>query len=289
MRWIVFIYCLFCFGVANVQADGDFVETLRVSCMPETNVFRAEVLEVPVERLNSNPALLKNNGLFYWERTPLEKRGFETPLSYDVSCEIDGVAYQMSFYDLLLNEELDDYTKGVVLKANGRYIGDLSPLGATRRHSYDKLEVSKDVVLVLGNGDGCEHCYHYYQVPLRGKKGGYTFNQLEKDNEIVPMYNVVEFMCYRDFGLAGARLYAYEKEAKLTRNHYWLKDKPAFQCDDIKIMVQDDNSVRFYQGDKLVEDVSLLKEGEQVYHMIYYADLNDVIVKSVVLRRHAKK
>lgn len=80
---------LFC--AVDVRAAAQLEEALRVSCVPEMKVFRAEILPYWVDRLSENPTLLKDNGLYYWERLGLEPRAFETPLNYEVSCEIDGV------------------------------------------------------------------------------------------------------------------------------------------------------------------------------------------------------
>lgn len=270
----------FSYLAADVFAAAQVEEALRVSCVPEMGVFRAEVLEFGVERLSEKPELLRDNGLHYWERTGLEKRGFETPLDYDVSCQIDGVTYQMEFYDLVVNEELDDYTKGVVLRADGRYIGDLSPLGTTRNYSYDKLEIAGKDIFVSGGGYWYEHCYHNYQLLVPEGEESYSFNQMGRDKEIVPQYNVAEFLCYRDLGIAGVRLYAYDEHTKLAEGYGWLKDKPQFQCGDIKIVFEAEDKVLFYKKDKTIENIALQKEYQQIYSMMYLADVDTVYIKS---------
>lgn len=266
---------LFC--AVDVRAAAQLEEALRVSCVPEMKVFRAEILPYWVDRLSENPTLLKDNGLYYWERLGLEPRAFETPLNYEVSCEIDGVTYQMKFYDFVLNPEFDDYTKGVTLRADGKYIGDLSPLGTIREYSYDKLEVTEKNILVSGKGYWREHCYHNYRVPLPQGKESYSFNTLEKDKEIIPQYNVVEFLCYPDLGMAGARLYAYDEKIKLTGNYRWLKSNPQFECGDVRIVFSD-NLVRFYREDKEPEEITLLKENEQVFSMVYLTGSGEVYI-----------
>ncbi len=288
MRKFGFILAFGLFYVADVRAAAQLEEALRVSCVPEMKVFRAEVLPYWVDRLSENPALLKDNGLYYWERLGLEPRAFETPLNYDVSCEMDGVTYQMKFYDLVLNPKLDDYTKGVTLSADGKYIGDLSPLGTTREYSYDKLEVVGKNILVSGNGYWWGHCYHNYSVSLTKGKESYSFNALKKDKEIIPQYNVVEFLCYPDLGMAGARLYAYDEKIKLTGNYRWLKSNPQFECGDVRIVFSD-NLVRFYREDKEPEEITLLKENEQVFSLVYLTDSGEVYIDAFDVRDIERK
>ena len=274
-----FVFGLCCFLVPDVWAEPQSGEALRVSCVPEMKVFRAEILPYQVDRLNENPTLLKDNSLYYWNRSGLEKREFETPLDYEVSCKIDGVTYRMEFYDLVVNKELDDYTKGVVLKADGKYIGNLSPLGATRRYSYDKLEVVQNDIFVSGTGFWEEHCYHNYRVTLPKGEQSYSFNALERDKEIVPKYNTVEFLCYRDLGIIGARLYAYDEKMKLSENYRRLRDNPQFECGDVRVAFSN-NLVRFYKENMELEEIALLKEDKQVFSLVYSGDSGEVEVKS---------
>ncbi len=265
---------------SDVQAAAQYDEVLRVSCLPEMKVFRAETLDVWNERLNEKPALLKDNGLYYWERLSLEKRAFETPLDYEISCVIDGINYQMSFYDLVLNKNSDDYTKGVILKADGKYIGDLSPLGTTRDYSYDKLEISGNNILISGDGYSEQRCYHNYRVPFPGENKSYTFNTLPRSEEILPEYNVAELICYPDLGIAGTRLHTNEETVKSADNYKLIKDNPEFKCGDIRITFQNNRLVKVYKKDALIKEVALNDKNRQTYSITYQEDANEVHTKS---------
>ena len=266
----------------NARAEAQYLEMLKIRCLPEVGEFRAEVILLSRDGLIKDISLLKKYNLLNWERKSLSNEVWEAELDYVEECVIDGNKYKFDFYEIDLNPEMNDYSKGLIIKRNGEYWGDIGYLGSSKYGNINAVSIIDKKVKVSGEiGEFLPFTYveKYFDdetfslVDILAKP-----NFINKDEN-----NVIEVDCFEDVGQFVVSFRNYSQEKILPKNYYYIKNGLSVECGIFNIKFVNEGDIKVLEHNTLKKTLKMNSNDMKMYKILrdndeiraYYYDVNN--------------